>query len=176
MSKLTGTIAFVGGVFLILMAITGILIKNERQVASSHQVVTEVVVEAETEHGGGHEVPQWLSIAMYATLIVSGAFTIIQISRFGLSTEPSAMSTAAFVGGMVLVGFGFLATLAVSEKNFRDRDKLEAAELAMAEPLKDHDAEGHGSAIPDNLRFWMMSTLFIAGGVTVVHVSKYGLA
>ncbi|MEQ9299757.1 MAG: hypothetical protein RIF33_14385 [Cyclobacteriaceae bacterium] len=176
MSKLTGTVAFVGGVLLIIMSIIGIFIKNEKRVELSHTVATEAVIVVETEHGAGQPVPQWLSIAMYTTLIVSGAFTIIQVSRFGLSTEPSAMSTAAFVGGMVLVGLGFLATLAVNEQSFRAKDKVEAAIVEIAEPVEDHESAGHGGAIPDDLRYLMMGTLFIAGGLTVVHVSKYGLA
>lgn len=174
MSKFTGTVAFVGGVLLIVMAITGILIKNENQFESPHSVVAEAVIEADAEHDS-HPVPQWLSITMYATLIISGAFTIIQVSRFGLSTEPSTMSTAAFVGGMLLVGLGFLATLAVNEQSFRDHDKVEVVvELANAEG--NHDSEGHRSDIPDQLRFLMMGTLFVAGGFAAIHVSKYGLA
>jgi Na+/H+ antiporter NhaA len=176
MSKITGTVAFIGGVLLIIMAITGIFIKNERQVASSHEVVTEVVVDTETEHEGGHSIPQWLSIAMYTTLIISGAFTIIQVGRFGLSTEPSAMSTAAFVGGMVLVGLGFVATLAVNEQNFRDQQEASVTIKVEEEIVENHDADGHGSSIPDELRYFMMATLFISGSIATIHVTKYGLA
>ncbi len=175
MSKLTGTVAFIGGVLLIVMAITGILIKNENQFESSHNVIAEVVEMADADHDS-HPVPQWLSLSMYATLIISGAFTIIQVSRFGLSTEPSTMSTAAFVGGMVLVGLGFLATLAVNEQSFRDQNKIETASVEIAVPSTDHESEEHGSGIPDDLRYVMMGTLFIAGGISVLHVSKYGLA
>jgi Na+/H+ antiporter NhaA len=180
MSKITGTIAFVGGVLLIVMSITGILIKNEKQAESSQELVTEVIAqleaEVDAEHDSGQAVPQWLSFAMYTTLIISGAFTIIQVSRFGLSTEPSTMSTAAFVGGMVLVGLGFMATLAVNEQNFREHEESIMAVKIIEESMEEHDAEEHGSSIPEELRILMMATLFISGGVTTIHVSKYGLA
>lgn len=171
MSKLTGTVAFIGGVLLILMAIAGVLIKNETHMAHS-QPAAVVEESVEGEHGGGHEVPEWLKIAMYGTLLVSGGFTVAQVAKHGLSHQQSGMGTAAFIGGNVLVTLGFLATLAVNESKFRERDDIEAAIAISAPPVED----AHDSGIPETLHYWMMGTLFVAGGVTVVHVSKYGLA
>ncbi|GEM_PF-3947298 len=175
MSKLTGTIAFVGGVLLIALAITGVLIKNENRLAHMppHTEVEELV---ESDHGGAGEVPTWLRLTMYGTLILSGAFTIIQVSRYGMSTERSSMSTAAFIGGMALIGLGFVATLVVNESKFIEHDKLEANVASEAIKIDEtHDNGEHDSGIPDVLKYLMMGTLFISGGVAVFHVSKYGL-
>lgn len=176
MSKLTGTVAFIGGVLLIVMAITGILIKNERQMKSHGTTVTEVVVKIESEHEPSHAIPQWLNLAMYGTLILSGVFTIIQVSRYGLSTEPSTMSSAAFVGGLLLVGLGFMATLAVNEQNFKDHRQSKKLVVAAKEMVQEPESDHHDNAIPEEMKYLMMVTLFVSGGVAAFHVSKYGLA
>lgn len=180
MSKLSGTIAFIGGVLLIIMAITGVLIKNEQRLAHMPllEKVEEVEEVAENDHGHGHEIPDWLRFTMYGTLILSGAFTVIHVSRFGITNSTSFLSTAAFVGGITLVFLGFVGTLIINDlKIIEHENQLSEAvvEVELTEQAGSHEDHGHDSGIPDGLRYMMMTTLFISGAVAVYHVSKYGL-
>ncbi len=185
MSKFTGTVAFIAGLLLVILTISGIFMKNNNSHDGKSAIAKELVlkkqeVKADDSHGEGH-IPDFLKISMYVTLIVSSVFVIFHIYKNGMTHQGRISSSVAFIGGILLISLGFLSTLAENEAKFLSKReaaaKMELALEAVEEASTEKSEHGaHDSYLPDEMRYTMMMVLFVGGIFTIIHVSRFGLA
>ena len=186
MSKFTGTVAFIAGLLLVVLTISGIFMKNNnshdgKPVVDKELVLKKQEVKAEGAHAEGH-IPDFLKISMYVTLIVSSIFVIFHIYKNGMTHQGRVSSSVAFIGGILLISLGFLSTLAENEAKFLSKREA-AAKMELALEAVDEEASAeksehgaHDSHLPDEMRYTMMMVLFVGGIFTIIHVSRFGLA